>query len=113
MRKIEEQIIAAIKARQNFSGGNTIVLACGDTIGVRLYNSLVAASDGAKIVLSFCDFNTPTTCSRINCLLDALDVPYYAHIVKRVGCFSSRADHKIVARGSLKLQKTGNVWGNV
>ena len=114
MRKIEQQIIAAIKARRDFIGGNTQVSLHTDTLlSVTLYRSVVAVLDGNDIRLAFCDFNTPTTVSRINCLLAALDVPYYAHIVKREGCFSSRADHKIVARGSVTLRKAGDKWGNV
>lgn len=107
MRKIEKQIIAAIKARQNFKGANTLVECSGFSVIVKLYGHTVATFIDGNALVDFCGWNTPTTRSRINCLLDALEVPYYAHIVDGVGCVTA-SSHIDVYRKSLLKNPNGS-----
>jgi hypothetical protein len=92
MRKIEQQIIDAIRAKRALAMANTAVtfadLGSGDTsMAVTLHGHLIAHAVGGKLTLDWCGWNTPTTRSRLNAVLDALGLnragaPRYAACVK-------------------------------
>lgn len=71
MRKIEQQMIAAIKADRTFSSGNTSTGAFEGGWRVFLHGSVIArvTLDGVEWTLA--GWNTPTTRSRINALVSA------------------------------------------
>lgn len=77
MRKIEQQMIAAINERRDWRLDNTEVQCInfphGDTtidrIYVRLHGSTIAIIDPNNIDVSDCGWQTPTTKSRLNALL--------------------------------------------
>lgn len=84
MRKIEEQMIAAIKAGKNWYKDNTQVSVAaredGATItSVYLHGNLIAQTGvdgGHHWGFCFCGWNTPTTRSRINAIIKGCIVPY-------------------------------------
>lgn len=88
MRKIEQQIVNAIRAGKPFKGGNTEVrvndaLVPGGIkpLAVLLYGHMVAHRDNAgTVTLDWCGYNTPKTQSRLSAVCDALDLPVYARI---------------------------------
>lgn len=75
MRKIEEQMAAAVKAGRNWSSGNTQVLVSGSLTEVYLHSNLIARRDSADAQnpawqFRLAGWNTPTTRSRLNALAD-------------------------------------------
>ena len=72
MRKIEEQMNMAIRARKCWAGSNTTVRAYNDSIDVYLHGHCIAWLDLIENVwtLSSCGWETVTTKSRINALLE-------------------------------------------
>ena len=78
MRKIEEQMVAAIKARKNFKSGNTEVkmtrneYLCTFTSMVYLHGNLIAkisfGPDNVVAQFTMAGWNTNTTRSRLNAL---------------------------------------------
>jgi hypothetical protein len=72
MRKIERQMQSAIRNRQNWSKANTSVEV--DTVGdttVRLHGNRIATIyNNGDIQLSSCGWETVTTKSRLNAILD-------------------------------------------
>ncbi len=72
MRKIETQMQNALRNRVNWSGGNTTVF--NDNEGnqfVTLHGNLIAQiSNFGDIKLSSCGWQTVTTKSRLNAILD-------------------------------------------
>lgn len=108
-RKIEQQITNAIRSRRNFIGGNTAVRVIQNAphapdIIVQLHGNTIAKLIAGKLTLDWCGWNTPTTSSRLGCVLDALADDYYACIRKGVGTFMRRMDHSPVATGTLTVQ---------
>ena len=74
MRKIETDMVAAIRARRNLKSGNTAVIQGPDgRAEVRLHNNVIARLNyqSGLIDLSDCGWRTATTKSRLNALLDA------------------------------------------
>jgi len=71
MRKIEEQMNMAIRARKNWAGSNTTVRAYNDSIDVYLHGHCIAWLDVINDVwtLSSCGWETVTTKSRLNALM--------------------------------------------
>ena len=72
MRKIEEQINMAIRARKSWAGSNTTVRAYNDSIDVYLHGHCIAWLDVINDVwtLSSCGWETNTTKSRLNAIAD-------------------------------------------
>jgi hypothetical protein len=74
MRKIEEKMISAIKARKNFIKDNTMVLFFDerDQIDIYLHNNRIGCIVGKYLYLRDCGYKTKTTKSRLNALLTLL-----------------------------------------
>lgn len=76
MRKIEQNMVAAIRAGRNFSGSNTLVRQHGEGhSAIYLHGHLIAEighpERGTRWTLA--GWNTPTTRSRINALARAFN----------------------------------------
>lgn len=70
MRKIEQQMLNAIRQKKDWRSGNTSVEKIGATeIHVKLFNNLIATIRQDKIYLSNCGYLTATTKSRLNAIL--------------------------------------------
>ena len=76
MRKIEEQMNMAIRARKSWAGSNTTVRAYNDSIDVYLHGHCIAWLDVINDVwtLSSCGWETNTTKSRLNALMHEFDL---------------------------------------
>jgi hypothetical protein len=73
MRKIEEQILNAIRQGQNFEGGNTeVVVSDKGNMQVLLHGSVIVRIENNQndIFVSLANWNTNITRSRINIALD-------------------------------------------
>ena len=72
MRKIEQQMQAAIATRTNWSKSNTSVSVDSEGFtSVRLHGNRIAEIEpNGDIILSSCGWDTPTTKSRLNAVLD-------------------------------------------
>lgn len=80
MRKIEREMIEAIKARKDYSNDNTQVRVEEDgTIKVYLHSNLIARIYDNNVWttawFSDADYQTKTTKSRLNCLLSHFNLP--------------------------------------
>ena len=77
MRKIEQQMLKAIKERRDWRSDNTEVQVVSfphnganiDRIYVRLHGSTIAIITPDEVDISDCGWQTPTTKSRLNALL--------------------------------------------
>lgn len=78
MRKIEQQMLDAIRERTDWKNSNTEVqcvkFAPGeiDRVYVRLHGSTIAIIDNTNVEVSDCGWQTTTTKSRLNCILREL-----------------------------------------
>lgn len=75
MRKIEQQMIEAIRQRRNWRSANTAVeVDKSGAITVRLHGHAIAQvmANGSQVKLSACGWYTATTKSRLNAVIDAL-----------------------------------------
>jgi hypothetical protein len=70
MRKIESQMIAAIKARKDWQNGNTSVHVEDNYITVRLHEYKIAEVKEKEIILDSCGWRSKITKSRLNAILD-------------------------------------------
>ena len=72
MRKIESEMQAAIVERRDWSKANTSVTVDSEgNTDVRLHNNLIATiSNNGDLKLSSCGWETNTTKSRLNAVLD-------------------------------------------
>ena len=72
MRKIESEMQAAIVERRDWSKANTSVTVDSEgNTDVRLHNNLIATiSNNGDLKLSSCGWETVTTKSRLNAVLD-------------------------------------------
>ena len=78
MRKIEKQMVAAIKARKNFKSGNTeVTMTCNEYLGtciamVYLHDNLIAkisfGPENVEAQFTLAGWNKNTTRSRLNAL---------------------------------------------
>lgn len=111
MRKIEQDIIRAIREKRNFKTGyihtpwaegirDKIVFRLKpeytkDTCYVRLWDNLIAVIDFTyrKLTVSDCGYATQTTASRLNAVFAALAVPVSA----------------VIRKGELKYSLNGNI----
>jgi hypothetical protein len=71
MRKIESQMIAAIKSNKDFKVANTEVISCTHTSDVYLHGNLIARIGETWIELFDGGWQTTTTKSRLNAILSA------------------------------------------
>lgn len=71
MRKIEAQMVQAIKASKDFKLANTEVISCSNVSDVYLHGHLIARVGETWIELSSCGYRTTTTKSRLNAILSA------------------------------------------
>jgi hypothetical protein len=81
MRLIEKEMVSAIKSRTNWAKANTMVITDGGGFRTRVYlhGNLIAVIDNLTktVRLNSCRWQTPTTKSRLNCILDALGCTGY------------------------------------
>ena len=81
MRLIEEEMVSAIKSRTNWAKANTMVITDGGGFRTRVYlhGNLIAVIDNLTktVRLNSCRWQTPTTKSRLNCVLNALGCAGY------------------------------------
>ena len=72
MRKIEQQMQNAIRNRKNWSSSNTSVSIDEDGFtSIRLHGNRIAEIEpNGDIILSSCGWDTPTTKSRLNAIVD-------------------------------------------
>lgn len=81
MRKIEKEMVSAIKAKQNWAKDNTMVIVDGGGFRQRVYlhGNLIATIDSLTktVRISSCRWHTNTTKSRLNCVLNALGCAGY------------------------------------
>jgi hypothetical protein len=105
-RKIEEQILDAIRSKVNFNGGNTeVIVSDAGNIQVLLHGSpIVRIENNEKtIYISLAGYNTNVTRSRINIALDKYGVP-------RVGNKKGApyvADRQIPESGWVQVTRNG------
>jgi hypothetical protein len=71
MRKIESQMVAAIKNNQDLKVANTQVISCTNVADVYLHGNLIARIGETWMELFDCGYQTKTTKSRLNALLSA------------------------------------------
>ena len=69
MRKIESQMIAAIKSNKDFKVANTQVIACSNVSDVYLHGNLIARIGETWIELFDGGWQSVTTKSRLNAIL--------------------------------------------
>ena len=79
MRKIEEQMNMAIRARKSWAGSNTTVRAYNDSVDVYLHGHCIAWLDVIENVwtLSSCGWETVTTKSRLNAIMHEFGFGWY------------------------------------
>jgi hypothetical protein len=76
MRKIESQMIAAIKANKDWKLDNTEVVTCTNVADVFLHGNLIARIGETWIELFDGGWQTQTTKSRLNAILSAFGLPH-------------------------------------
>jgi hypothetical protein len=76
MRKIEQEMVAAIKQRRNWKSSNTAVEVTKDgAIFVKLHGHIIAEASpylGGTVKLADCGYQTATTKSRLNAVIKSL-----------------------------------------
>jgi len=77
MRKIEREMIEAIKAQKNYSNDNTRVAISsnGEVIKIELHGQTIASIENNFLYLDDCGYQTKTTKSRLNRLLNHYHLP--------------------------------------
>lgn len=70
MRKIEESMVAAVKANRNYTSANTSVLVQDDSVHVSLYDNTIYKRNINTGAVQFClaTYDTATTRSRLRAL---------------------------------------------
>ena len=91
MRKIETEMNAAIASGTNWSKANTSVTFEGEVAEVRLHGNLIAKIGEGFIELFDGGWQTTTTKSRLNAILDANGLPGERVFAKRFEWFVSQA----------------------
>jgi len=71
MRKIEKQMNQAIADSKDFKSANTEVISCSNVSDVYLHGNLIARIGETWIELFDAGYQTATTKSRLNAILDA------------------------------------------
>lgn len=84
MRKIEQDIIQALKAEKNFKSGQGRdgIAWCKREFSVVLWGNCIAMGNAETktISVSSCGYSTQTTASRLNAVFAAFDIPISAVI---------------------------------
>jgi hypothetical protein len=75
MRKIESQMVAAIKAGKDWKLANTEVIACSNVSDVYLHGNLIARIGETWIEIFDGGWQTNTTKSRLNAILSTFGMP--------------------------------------
>lgn len=75
MRKIEQQMVNAIKNSKDFKLANTEVISCSNVSDVYLYGHLIARIGETWMELFDGGHQTATTKSRLNALLSSFGMP--------------------------------------
>lgn len=75
MRKIEQQMLSAIKNRKSWKLSNTEVEICGDTTVVKLFNNTIAKITPTTLLITDATWRSKTTKSRLNALLHWANLP--------------------------------------
>ena len=81
MRKIESNLINALRVGREFKSGNTTIDNTDHGQVIRLHGNKIAQLDGTTLYLTSAGWETTTTKSRLNAILSAL-VPG-AHIFQK------------------------------
>ena len=76
MRKIERQMVAAIKAGKDFKLDNTEVVSCSHVSDVFLHGNLIARVGETFIELFDGGWQTVTTKSRLNAIIGNFGLPH-------------------------------------
>ena len=77
MRKIETQLNTAIRSRNEWKSGNTRVTIADDlTANVYLHNNLIAQVNENEVKLFDGGWQTVTTKSRLNAIIEEFLIPY-------------------------------------
>lgn len=71
MRKIEREMIDAVRERRTWHGRNTAVIAYRNGVQVTLHGNVIATVLPGAAEWTLAGWNTPTTRSRINALASA------------------------------------------
>ena len=95
MRKIEAKMVAAVLTGGRMGDGNTFVETFTRADGVcvtmvYLFDNLIAKKDVAGWQFSLRGWNTPTARSRVNALLQGLEVPGRVYSVKGQAHFNGK-----------------------
>lgn len=79
MRVIEQQIIVAIRRKENFKKAprDEVYFTESGDLEVSLWGHIVAHTEGTVLILNDCGYATSTTASRINAVCEALNVPIH------------------------------------
>jgi hypothetical protein len=75
MRKIEREMIEAIKTKKPYNNDNTEVSIREGILRVYLHGHLIAQIEESELFLTDCGYKTKTTKSRLNCLLSHFGFP--------------------------------------
>jgi len=106
MRKIELEVMEAIRNKMNFSDGNTqVIVSDAGNIKVTLHGSHIVRieNSGKTVYISLAGYNTSVTRSRVNIALDNYGVP-------RVGNKKGApyiADRQIPESGWVQVMRDG------
>lgn len=105
MRKIEQQMVAAIRERKNWKSGNTEVVHSdgGKYFKVYLFGNLIASGKDAGLVtrLDDCGYRTVTTKSRLNAMIDNLPMGIGGIYQRKGDWFYSYGDKTHLWAGSI------------
>lgn len=77
MRKIEQQMLEAIKNKQNWKLSNTEVCVDEDTTIVKLHGNTIAKITSTSLFLSDATWRTRTTKSRLNSIRNLYHLPNF------------------------------------
>ena len=110
MRLIEQEMVSAIKSRTNWAKANTMVIHDGGGFRTRvfLHGNLIAVIDRLTktVRLNSCKWQTPTTKSRLNSVLDALGCKGYVAQRNRkwvYGKYDGKKEHTEPFRDNMVL----------
>ena len=102
MRKIEQQMIDAIKGNKNWSSGNTQVVTNLDLSNVYLHGNLIAQIDNNTVTIFDGGWRSKTTKSRLNVLCEEFCIAgegvfqkdFLWYVRKFVGCINGQNVYK-------------------
>ena len=83
MRKIEEEMIQAVKSRTIWSKDNTMVIIDNDLLSVWLHGNKIAWETTQGDYISLCGWNTVTTRSRLNALRGVMGSDLYQGVYQK------------------------------